>query len=847
MQVLQFNHFQFHHKLPETYVVYIHPYTSVCDKKHYQGPRPCGAAALVILLLVMAMAMDLAQPDENATAIQSGRERSRATSFVMFATSAPVQLILWFGFCFWLMALGVLKRPADRTAHPPTRRRRLSAASDAAVAGQIVATEAPAGCSSAMPMPTAAQNPRYTSEFWGKAWGSSTGGRGQTKQSQTGMALLDDEKQRLRAGMTIDLGQCRKLLSSLASDDLRERLLNNRQQASIEESWLREAASAYSVSVKSKGTWKTKITLIDDVMRAVSKKDVGPEGADEIATTSPVELRQSVSENSVLAGDPESPQRVPRITSGVPALQVPAQRLRQKTPPPPRVPAPSPTEQYANAAPAKNRSVDGPIPVAVPSRRYDSEHWGKHGHSKGGRGKKSTASERDTDPAARAQADADAEWNLVSCRQLLLALDVEALKTRLQDSPWLQGKAPNNVNWLKEAAAAFSVSIKQSQASGASGVFKNKGVIVAEVMEKIVQIQAIQPNTAAAEDEHRRQMRAADLHKRADVFTARSQIPFLLHGPVGDHNQMKEDILLHECPEALRIAAVKEFLQRAQRPPCRDAIGLAELRASQYAHSATTRVHASNHTGPQLSEEQILAWEDVFGLLPEALRYKWAEDPVFEQAQTYYQKHGRLASRKHCKKDIKKVSEEERLEDHLARCLDVVRRARLQDVNDYVRNSHHDKHKQGQASVILLRRKLAAVRIRKWEQEFGAAWNWLPSRDKELYIPGEAVLGSRHVWPRVPFISQAAPCYLCGADFPHKSDLIRHWRQHHFDLPLHILDGLDDHRIEEEIRKRIFYNETLDGPYEVRGQEMRRAVGTHATHQTHSAPGSGRIDDACPG
>ena len=48
------------------------------------------------------------------------------------------------------------------------------------------------------------------------------------------------------------------------------------------------------------------------------------------------------------------------------------------------------------------------------------------------------------------------------------------------------------------------------------------------------------------------------------------------------------------------------------------------------------------------------------------------------------------------------------------------------------------------------------------------------------------------------------------------------------------------------MRKRLFYDETFKGPFEVKGQEMRRVVGTGAIHQTHSYPGSGRINHNQP-
>ena len=40
-----------------------------------------------------------------------------------------------------------------------------------------------------------------------------------------------------------------------------------------------------------------------------------------------------------------------------------------------------------------------------------------------------------------------------------------------------------------------------------------------------------------------------------------------------------------------------------------------------------------------------------------------------------------------------------------------------------------------------------------------------------------------------------------------------------------------------------FELEVREGPFEVKGQEQRRVIGTHATHQTQSVPGSGGLSD----
>ncbi len=53
--------------------------------------------------------------------------------------------------------------------------------------------------------------------------------------------------------------------------------------------------------------------------------------------------------------------------------------------------------------------------------------------------------------------------------------------------------------------------------------------------------------------------------------------------------------------------------------------------------------------------------------------------------------------------------------------------------------------------------------------------------------------------------------------------------------------ALSDHRVEEEMRKRLFHHDAFDGPFEIRGQQMRLVVGNHAMHQTHSMAGSGCI------
>jgi len=62
-------------------------------------------------------------------------------------------------------------------------------------------------------------------------------------------------------------------------------------------------------------------------------------------------------------------------------------------------------------------------------------------------------------------------------------------------------------------------------------------------------------------------------------------------------------------------------------------------------------------------------------------------------------------------------------------------------------------------------------------------------------------------------------------------------------LPTEVMETFGKERVEEEIRKLLFELEVKDGPFEVRGQEQRRVIGRHATHQTQSVPGSGGLSD----
>ena len=116
---------------------------------------------------------------------------------------------------------------------------------------------------------------------------------------------------------------------------------------------------------------------------------------------------------------------------------------------------------------------------------------------------------------------------------------------------------------------------------------------------------------AGERDERRRRARLAELRQRADVLHARKQLPLIPNTAGTDYDQMKQDILLHECPEDLRRAVVVEFFGKAGRLPAPESVDLLERRASAYFQSALERRHLSTSTGRQLTQIETTAWEEV--------------------------------------------------------------------------------------------------------------------------------------------------------------------------------------------------------------------------------------------
>ena len=281
--------------------------------------------------------------------------------------------------------------------------------------------------------------------------------------------------------------------------------------------------------------------------------------------------------------------------------------------------------------------------------------------------------------------------------------------------------------------------------------------------------------------------------------------------------------MLYECPEALRRDVVCEVIAREARLPIAD--DPAELHAYEYLQSALGRRWASSTSGPQLTPSTVAQWNAVFASLPVDLLPAWAEDSVLTRAVQFHEEHNHL--------DVPVGARGDTGEDaKLAADLAVVRKAK-----------HRDVFSKG---GVLIRRQLTVEQVARWETTFPLIWRWGRVRARGEYIPGAAVSGERFEWPREPFLCKPCGCYLCGADFDTKPDLVGHWREEHLDLPEEQKNSFDAHRVEEEVRKLLFHEEVSKGPFDVRGQEQRRVVGVHATHQTQSRPGSGRINDDGP-
>ena len=134
--------------------------------------------------------------------------------------------------------------------------------------------------------------------------------------------------------------------------------------------------------------------------------------------------------------------------------------------------------------------------------RYHPSLWGKLERNSGGRRtsialsraaqkRQKLNAEHDFDEDAQASSDQFEGWDLPACRSLLVTLDENDLKRRLEMSPWKQGQAHTAVNWLGEASEAFAVPSRK----GGSNAYRTKADIIADVLTKIHYLKMLQSGT----------------------------------------------------------------------------------------------------------------------------------------------------------------------------------------------------------------------------------------------------------------------------------------------------------------------------------------------------------------
>ena len=127
----------------------------------------------------------------------------------------------------------------------------------------------------------------------------------------------------------------------------------------------------------------------------------------------------------------------------------------------------------------------------------------------------------------------------------------------------------------------------------------------------------------------------------------------------------------------------------------------------------------------------------------------------------------------------------------LVKTLRELRQARCRDVRD--------------AKGFLVRRQLTEEDVATWERLIPAPNLWLPARQRDDYMPGSCISGVRHEWPRIPFLPKYCGCYLCGREFDSHQELRCNRKEDHVALASERKDVLEEVRVEEEIRKRLFF------------------------------------------
>ena len=405
------------------------------------------------------------------------------------------------------------------------------------------------------------------------------------------------------------------------------------------------------------------------------------------------------------------------------------------------------------------------------SRRYDTDFWGlRGGRRKPGRKKAGVASEQDTSKASKEQMVLDNTRDAQACVELLASLSADDLRARLLKSRYnfsgrrreqleaIKANTQLDDNWLEEAAEALCVPMQLHNGC------RRQAIVVESVVSAAASLRQQKTTSASSQDAERRLRVLRGMRGNSQALKLAKSLGMKgqtlgIRGQAA-YEDLRQRILTRSCPEDLRLKVVSEFIDAQGRLP---RVGVQDgQHARAYLDSALDRRYVSSNSGEQLSLIAAAEWQELFNRLPEADQPQWQEDPVMLLARDYYDEHGDLAV-----KPGSKDSDDP--EVRLKEGLKVLRKSRFQDARD--------------ADGRLLRRQLSSPDIAAWEAQFPKNILWGTLRQTEIYVPGSAVTGRRHEWPRVPLLGKACACYLCGSDFSTRAELRQHWLEHHIDLP----------------------------------------------------------------
>ena len=319
------------------------------------------------------------------------------------------------------------------------------------------------------------------------------------------------------------------------------------------------------------------------------------------------------------------------------------------------------------------------------------------------------------------------------CRALCMDLEDDELRRRLEKSRWnFQGTAKKSLieiradralddYWLLEAADTYDISHRTN-----SGVRLQRDVLedVMKAVRRARVQESVSVGTAALQDARRRAELRERLRTASDVWKRAKELAVPITN--GSWRCYKQQLLMCDCREELRIAVVAEFVAKEKRLP--DECVEAEALVAAYAKSALARRYVSDEAhgvrGEQLSSEWVAQWQAVLDELPQEGQPGWQEDPVLVAAKEFFEAHGDLNVPRMSKRRDR--SDAQRLNDSngkLRADLMVLRKAYHQD-------QWKARKEQGSATY-LLRRQLSAEQIATWEDALPKDQLWQPARVKD--------------------------------------------------------------------------------------------------------------------